>query len=186
MSAQAEEIVTVSLDEDDLHAAFRLLGRRNRKRARPMLLLAILLALLIVMLLAAFPGARFAFFNSPLLSALSGVAIFLFLAVLTLIAITPRLLRRAARNTLAHHPGMNEPITHTIGPETFGIRTSYSDAAYPWGRLHGWREDDRIMLVLLTHQLFYVVPKRMLRPEQLELLRERLLGTGSANRKARP
>jgi len=186
VNAVADEIVTVSLDEDDLHAAFRLLGRRNRKQARPLMLLAILLAMLIVLLLAAFPGARFAFFRSPLLSALSGVAIFLFLFLLIVLAITPRLLRRAARNTLAHHPGMNEPITHTIASQTFGIRTRYSDAAYPWERLHGWREDDRIVLVLLTHQLFYVVPKRMLRPEQLELLRERLLGTGSANRKARP
>jgi len=178
-------VVTVRLDEDDLYAAFRLLGRRNRRQARPIMLLAGLCAMLIVLLLSAFPDTRFAFFRSPLLSALSGVAIFLFLVLLVVLAAVPRLLRRAARNTMAEHPGMSDPITHTIAPETFGIRTTFSEAGYPWSRLYSWREDERIVLVLLTRQLFYVVPKRQLTPEQLELLRAALQGTRNANPEAR-
>ncbi len=180
------EQVSVTLDEDDLYAGFRLLGQRNQKQARSFLLQVVPLALLIVLLLLAFPGARFAFLGSPLLAALLGVAILLFVIVLALIVATRPLLRRNARLTLRNHPGMSDPITHTIAPDTFGIRTVFSEAAYPWNRLHGWREDERIVLVLLTRQLFYVVPKRQLQPQQLELLRERLQGAGTASPEVHP
>jgi uncharacterized membrane protein YozB (DUF420 family) len=180
------QTVTVTLDETDLYAAFRLIGQRNRKQSRPVLLAAVLLATIILLLLAMFPDARFAIFRSPLLAALSGIAIFLALALAVVIAALRPLLRRAARRTLTGHPGMSEQITYTIDDAAFGIRTVFSQASYPWDRLHGWREDARIVLVLLTRQLFYVVPKRQLLPTQLELLRERLQGTGSLNRQARP
>jgi cation transport ATPase len=177
---------TVALDEADLYAAFRLLGQRNRTQARPVLLLAVLLAAVIVALLVLFPEARFAFAHSALLAGLLGVVIFLALVVVLVLAATPALLRRAARRTLIEHPGMADPITYAIGPDTFTIHTVFSQATYPWGGLHGWREDTRIILVLLTRQLFYVVPKRQAEPALLELLRERLQDTGRASPETLP
>jgi uncharacterized integral membrane protein len=173
------ETVTVELEEDDLYAAFRLLGSSRRKKARPVILIALLLFILIVVLVVLFPEARFAYFGSPMMAALSGVAIFLLLVVALILAATRPLLRRAAHNSLHNHPGMSDPITYVIGNDDFTIRTTYGEATYPWGKLHGWREDARIVLILLTRQLFYVVPKHQIEPAPLELLRERLQGTGS-------
>jgi hypothetical protein len=164
---------TVVLDEEDLLAAFRLLGRRPK--SRPVLLVAALLAALIVALLVAFPEARQDFARSPLLAGLLGAVILVASLLFALIAALPWLLRKAARRTLVEHAGMADPITFRFDVQTFTNTTIYSRADYPWAKLYGWREDDRILLVLLTRQLFYAVPKAKIDPAQLTALREALV-----------
>ena len=166
--------IEVRLEEADVIAAYRLMGRRSRRQARPLIATSVILAAIVVALLVMFPDARLAFARSPLLAGLLGAVLLLVGLLIALLAATPALIRRAARNTLKQHPGMAEPIAYTLDDDRLGIRTAYSEAAYPWGKLHGWREDERIVLILLTRQQFYVVPKVQVDADALDALRARL------------
>jgi membrane protein implicated in regulation of membrane protease activity len=166
--------IEVRLDEADLVAAYRLIGRRNTRQARPAIALATILAAIVVALTAMYPDARAAFGRSPLLAGLLGAVLLAAGLLAALVAALPLLFRRAARHTLAEHPGMADPIAYEIGEDRLGIVTSRSQANYRWDELHGWREDERIVLILLTRQLFYVVPKAQVEPAALDALRARL------------
>jgi len=166
--------IAVTLAEADLVAAYRLLGRRNRRQARPVIALATVLAGVLIALVVLFPDARAAFGRSPLLAGLLG-AVLLAAALLALaIAAIRPLTRRAARRTLAEHPGMADPIVYRFDDAGLEIVTSRSQARFGWSELHGWNEDPRIVLILLTRQLFYVVPKAQAGAAALAALCERL------------
>jgi len=151
--------IEVTLTEPDLVAAYRLLGQRSTRQARPAIALAAILAAILVALVVLFPDARAAFGRSPLLAGLLGAVLLAAALLGGLIAALPALRRRAARRTLAEHPGMADPIAYEFDGDGLTIVTSRSRARYGWSELHGWREDEAIVLILLTRQLFYVVPK---------------------------
>ena len=166
--------IEVQLEEADLVAAYRLMGRRNTRQARPAIALATILAAILVALVLLFPDARASFGRSPLLSGLLGAVLLAASLLFALLAVLPLLFRRAAKRTLAEHPGLADPIAYEVDDDTVGILTSRSQAQYRWDELHGWREDERIVVILLTRQLFYVVPKAQVEPAALDALRARL------------
>jgi len=166
--------IEVQLDEADLVGAYRLMGRRNTRQARPAIAQATILAAILVALVLLFPDARASFGRSPLLAGLLGAGLLAASLLFALLAALPLLFRRAARRTLAEHPGLADPIAYEIGEDRLGIVTSRSQANYRWDELHGWREDERIVLIVLTRQLFYVVPKAQVEPAALDALRARL------------
>ena len=166
--------IEVKLDEADLVAAYRLMGRRNTRQARPAIALATILAAILVALVLLFPEARESFGRSPLLAGLLGAVLLAAALLFALLAALPLLFRRTAKRTLAEHPGLSDPIAYEIGEDALGIQTSRSQARYRWDELHDWREDERIVLILLTRQLFYVVPKAQVEPLALYALLERL------------
>lgn len=162
--------ITVTLDAQDFIAAFRP-PPRPRRLAALMLALALMLVLAIVALLVRFPEARSAFSSSPLIAGLAGAAILAATLVLVLLVAAPALRRRAARSTLDDHPGMRDPIHYAFDPEHFAMRSTYSQARYPWSQLWDWRECERVMVVMPTPRNFYVLPKRGVDPASLDRLR---------------
>ena len=162
--------VTVTLDEEDFVEAYRP-APRPRRLATLVLLLALMLALLLVALLIRFPESRLAFAESPLLMGLTGAVILAATLVLALLIAAPALRRRAARSTLADHPGMRDPVHYAFDPEHFAVRSTYAKASYPWPELWDWRESERVLIVMPTPRNFYVLPKRGVDPAVLERLR---------------
>ena len=130
--------IEVQLDEADLVGAYRLMGRRNTRQARPAIALATILAAILVALVLLFPDARASFGRSPLLAGLLGAGLLAASLLFALLAALPLLFRRAARRTLAEHPGLADPIAYEIGEDRLGIVTSRSQANYRWDELHGW------------------------------------------------
>lgn len=161
---------SVSLDEDDFIEAYRPPPRTRRLTAL-VLLLALLIALLILALLIRFPEARRNFTTSPLTMALTGAVILAAVLVLLLLSAAPALRRRAARSTLDDHPGMRDPVHYAFDPEHFSVRTTYTQACYPWAQLWDWRERERVLTVMPTPRNFYVLPKRGIDPAVLARLR---------------
>jgi len=133
-----------------------------------------MLVALIAVLLIRFPGARYSFEHSRLIIGLTGAVILAAALVSVLLIAAPALRRRAARNTLEHHPGLRDPVHYAFDPERFSVRTSYTQASYPWAQLWDWRETERVLIVLPTPQNFYVIPKRGVDPAVLDHLRGRL------------
>lgn len=152
--------VTYTLSEDDLVHAFRLMGRRkNARRVLPLLYAGIAVCIVLLVLLI---GSTARLFASPLLTALTGAAGILMLLLVVLLLLVPSLRRRAARATLAHNANFEGPFTVSFDEAEFRYRAPYSSAAYPWEKLHGWREDERIVVVHPAPQLFYTLPRLVL------------------------
>jgi len=170
------DALTVTLDEEDLVHAYKP-GARPRRRSTVLLSLAATIALLIIVLVVLFPDARMAFSHSPLLDGLLGAVILAAGLVAALLIAAPGLRRRAARNTLRDSPGLAEPIDYTFDEDGFAVRSTYSQARYPWEQLWDWRETERIVLILPTPRNFYVVPKRALDRAALDRLRGYLAQT---------
>jgi hypothetical protein len=161
---------TVTLDEEDFVHAYRP-PPRTKKASSRLLASAVLIVLAIGLLLVEFPDARLAFARSPLLNGLLGAVILAAALVAALLIAAPALRRRAARNTLRDSPGLADPMKYSFDDEGFAVRSTYSEARYPWERMWDWRETDRIVLVLPTPRNFYVVPKRALDVAPLDRLR---------------
>jgi len=168
-----QDELTVTLQEEDFVHAYRPPPRSKRLSFR-LLTSAALLLLAIILLLVTFPSARLAFSRSPLLDGLLGAVILAAGLVAALLIAAPGLRRRAARSTLRDSPGMADPIDYTSDDEGFAVRTTYSQARYPWEQLWDWRETERIVLILPTPRNFYVVPKRALDEAALDRLRAHL------------
>jgi hypothetical protein len=162
--------ITVTFDEEDFIHAYRP-APRSKRATFVVLALATTLALLLIALVAMFPEARLAFSRSPLLAGLLGAVILAAALGAALLAAAPALRQKAARNTLRDFPGMADPIHYSFDAEGFAMRSTYSQARYPWDKLWDWRETERIVLVLPTPRNFYVIPKRDLAPDTLERLR---------------
>lgn len=168
--------LTVVFDEEDFVDAYRP-APRPRRISSLLLALAAALGLLIVVLLIRFPDARLAFARSPLLMGLVGAVALAAALVATLLLAAPALRRRAARNTLRDHPGMNDPVNYRFDADGFAAQTTYTQAHYPWSKMWDWRETGRIILILPTPRNFYVVPKRGVDPNVLDRLRGYLAQT---------
>jgi hypothetical protein len=164
--------LSLTLDELDFAEAYRAPSRPRWKS-----IIALLLALtvgLLIFLLFQFPEARLAFATSPLLDGLAGVVIFVAILLALLLLAAPALRRRAGRSTLEGHPGMRDPVHYAFDAENFMVRTTYTQASYPWTQLWNWRETARVILVMPTPRNFYVIPKRGVDPAVLERLRRYL------------
>lgn len=170
-----QDELTVTLEEADFEEAYRP-AARPRRLAVLALLLALMLALLIVALLVRFPEARLAFVGSPWLAGLTGAVVLAATLVSMLLMAAPALRRRAARSTLDNHPGMRDPVLYAFDAEHFAVRSTYSQARYPWNQLWDWRESERVIIVMPTPRNFYVVPKRGIDSAVLERLRGYLAG----------
>jgi len=168
-----ENSFTVTLEEDDFVDAFRP-APRPRRVSYLLLLLALALTLVIILLLIRFPRSRAALVASPVTMGLVGAVALAATMVASLLIAAPALRRRAARNTLATHPGLRDPIWYAFDPERFSVRTTYTQAQYPWAELWDWRESERVVIVLPSPRNFYVIPKRGLEPELLTRLRANL------------
>lgn len=161
---------SVNLDEDDFIEAYRP-PRRSQRIANLVLILAIMLGFLLVSLLVRFPYVRMIFFESPLICGLAGAVTLAATLVIFLLIATPALRRRAARSTLDDHPGMNNSIHYSVDPEQFAMRSTYTQARYPWAQLWDWRECERVLVIYPTPRNFYVIPKREIDLDVLERLR---------------
>ena len=168
-----QDEISVIFQEADFAEVYRPNPRSRRLRSL-VLLLAVTLVGLIIVLLIRFPSARYAFENSRLVIGLVGAVILAAALVSVLLIAAPALRRRAARNTLAHHPGLRDPVHYAFDSEQFSVRTTYTQASYPWPQLWDWRETERVLIVLPTPQNFYVIPKRGVDPAVLDRLRGRL------------
>jgi hypothetical protein len=166
--------LTVTLEEDDFVEAFRPAPRAHGQ-ARVVQLLALLVIALLAALLMLFPEARLAFRESRLIIGLTGAVIVAAVLLLVLLVASPTLRRRAARSTMADHPGMRDPIHYAFDVQHFSVKTTYTDARYPWSQLWDWREGERTIIVLPTPRNFYVIPKRGADPAALERLRGYLM-----------
>lgn len=165
-----QDQISVTLQEEDFIDALRPHGR-PRRLSFLFLTLALMLALLIVALLVRFPEARSALMGSPVIHGLLGAVILAASMVLSLLMAAPALRRRAAKSTLNHHPGMRDPIHYTFDADHFAVRTTYTQASYPWTKLWSWREGEYVLIVMPTPRNYYVIPKRDVAPAVLERLR---------------
>jgi len=165
-----QDSFTIVLEEADFIEAYRP-APRPRRMGILLLLLALMLAALIVVLLVRFPEARLAMRESSMIAGLAGAVMLAALLVLALLIAAPALRRRAARSTLDHHPGMRDPVDYTFDPEHFTVRSTYSQACYPWSQLWDWRESERVVIVMPTPRNFYVLPKRGMEPAAIDRLR---------------
>jgi len=168
-----EDSFTVTLEEDDFVDAFRP-ASGPRRVSYLLLLLALTLTLVIIALLIRFPAARAALLASPVTMGLVGAVVLAATLVASLLIAAPGLRRRAARNTLATHPGLSDPISYTFDADHFSVRTTYTQALYPWAELWDWRESERVVIVLPSPRNFYVIPKRGLDPLLLTRLKMNL------------
>jgi hypothetical protein len=178
-----EDRFTVTLEEDDFIEVFRP-APRPRRVSFLLLLLALALTLLIIALLVRFPGAQAALLASPVTMGLVGAVVLAASLVAALLIAAPALRRRAARSTLATHPGLRDPICYTFDAERFSVRTTYTQAQYPWAELWDWRESERVVIVLPSPRNFYVIPKRGLEPLLLTRLKSNLAHARNRNRNA--
>src|SRR3954466_10084068 len=105
--------LTVTLQEEDFVEAYR--PARPHRRAKLARLLALIVVLLLVTLLIGFPEARVAFEESRLIVALTEAVLVAATVLATLLLAGPALRRRAARSTLADHPGMRDPMHYAFG-----------------------------------------------------------------------
>ena len=165
-----QDEITVTLSEGDFVEAYRP-APRPRRLARLLLLLAAMLALLIVVLLVRYQDARQALLDSPLTTGLMGAVILCAVLVAALLIAAPTLRRKAARNTLATHPGLTDPVHYAFDAEHFEVRTTYTSARYPWPAMWDWREGKDVIIVLPSPRNFYVVPKRGIENAVLDRLR---------------
>lgn len=170
----------VKLTEADLVAAFRLHARLER--VRPVVLAAVLLIMILLLIFVASPAARISATSRPLTLMLEGAVLLLLALVIPLAFAIRPLWRRAARRSLAVRLDLSEPITYEFSAETLRHTSCFSNSNYPWDGLYGWREDDHVLIVYPSLQLFYVIPKAQLEPGVLAAFRAAIEAAGLAKR----
>ncbi|HEX8055985.1 MAG TPA: YcxB family protein [Novosphingobium sp.] len=148
---------TVTLGESDLVEAFRLNARRAA--IRPLVLAAALVTALLVLLLAISPAARLSLTSRPLTLMLDGALALAALLLLLVVLARPLIFRKLAERSLAQRADLAGPVEWEFGSEGIRHATIHSDSRYPWTALRGWRENDRVLLLYLADNLFYIVPK---------------------------
>ena len=171
---------TVSLREEDLYHGF-LLNAVNR-RTRPALIAVLLCVLLIIGLLALSPSSICVMLTSPPYLMLLG-AVFLAALLLALVLVFRRpILRSMARRTLEQRRELGTPIEWSFDDEALRIVTRFTNSAFPWDALRGWREDGHCLLIYLADQLFHTVPKDQVAAAQIDALRIALESHGVPRR----
>ena len=171
---------TVTLREDDLYRAVRL-AAANR-RARPLLLAALACALLIVLLLAISPASICVLLRSPASMMLAGAVLLAALLVALALAARGPVWRSVTRLTLAQRRELATPVAWTLDDSALRITTRFTRSEFPWDALAGWREDDHVLLVYMSDQLFHTAPKDQIDETQLGFLRTALDSHGVPRR----
>jgi len=164
--------IETSLTEADLFAAARLNARLEK--TRPLAIAAFVVGGLLLFLVLSSQSSRQAVLNHPAYLFLEGVLAILVLLVIAAYAAMRPLWRRGARATLLQRQDLREPISYDFTEEEFRRSTCFSQTAMPWTALFGWREDDHVILVYLSPQLFYIIPKSQLPAALLDELRTAL------------
>ena len=171
---------TVTLGEEDLYRAMRL-ATANR-RARPLLLAALLCVGLIALLVAISPGSVCVLLQSPLSLMLLGAVLLAALLLALALAARGPVWRSMVRRTLAQRRELATPIAWGFDEGSLRITTRFTRSEFPWDALAGWREDDAVLLVYLSDQLFHTVPKGQLEEAALAALRGALENHGVPRR----
>lgn len=171
---------TVTLSEEDLYRGF-LLNAANRN-VRPILIAAFALIILLVVLLILEPSARYSLACNALTLMLEGALLLTAFLLLVVLLTRKAILRSMSKRTLAQRREMATPIQWGFDDETLRIETRFSRAAYPWDALRGWREDEHVILVYLSDQLFHAVPKHQVDEAQVTALRSALESHGVPRR----
>jgi hypothetical protein len=171
---------TVTLREDDLYRGF-LLNAVNR-RARPALIAVAVCVALIVLLLALSPGSICLMLRSPAEMMLVGAVLLAALLLALVLAFRRTILRSMARRTFEQRRDLGTPIRWVFDDETLRVKTRFTDSAFPWDALRGWREDKHVLLVYLADQLFHSVPKDQVEATQIDALRSALQSHGVPRR----
>jgi hypothetical protein len=171
---------TVTLREQDLYRGF-LLNATSRK-ARPVMLAALVVLALLIVLLTISPAVRYSLTCSALTLMLLG-AVFLaaFLLAIVLLIRKP-ILRSMARRTLEQRRELATPIEWSFDEGALRIVTRFTRSEFPWDALRGWREGDGVLLVYLADPLFHVVPKQQVDEAQVGALRTALESRGVPRR----
>jgi hypothetical protein len=171
---------TVTLGEQDLCRGFRL--HAENRRARALLLAALICVLLIGVLIAISPGSVCILLREPGMLMLIGALLLAFLLVVLVFATRGALLRSLARRTLEQRRELATPVKWAFDDETLRIETRFTRSAFPWDALRGWREDEHVLLVYLADQVFHAVPKSQVDEAQVTALRTALESRGVPRR----
>jgi len=163
---------TVSLREEDLYRGF-LLNAHNRK-LRPVMVAALALTIVLAALLTLSPETRYAMSCSALTLMLLG-AIALAAALLALVLLVRKpILRSMARRTLEQRRELATPVRWAFDDEALRIETRFTRSQFPWDAIAGWREDEHVLMVYLSDQLFHAAPKNQIDGGQAAALRTAL------------
>ena len=171
---------TVSMREEDLYRGF-LLNAVNRN-VRPVMLAALALLVLLIALLLASEEARYALTCSAATLMLLGALLLAASLLIIVLLVRKPILRSMARRTLAQRRELATPIRWAFDDAALRIETRFTRSQLPWDALSGWREDEHILLVYLSDQLFHAVPKSQIEDGQLTALRTALESHGVPRR----
>ena len=167
---------TVILGEDDLYRSF-LLNAANRK-ARPVMLAALVVLSLLVALLATSPSARYSFTCDALTLMLLGAVLLAAFLLALVLGVRRPILRSMARRTLAQRRDLATSITWSFDDGALRIVTRFTRSEFPWDALRRWREDDHVLLIYLADQIFHAVPKDQVDEAKVAALRTALESHG--------
>ena len=81
-----------------------------------------------------------------------------------------------ARRLWKQQKALHSPIRMRIGDDGLDVQTEHGHARTPWDHLHRWKENNHLFLLYDSDNLFQMIPKRVLRPDQILGFRELLLG----------
>ena len=171
---------TVTLREDDLYRAIRLAAANRNKR--PALLAVLMCVLLIAGLLAISPRSLCVLLANPLSAMLIGAVLLAASLVALAMAARGPVWRSMARRTLAQRRELGTPIAWTFDETALRIATRFTRSEFPWDALAGWREDEHVLLVRLSDQVFHAVPKGQVDEGQVSALRAALESHGVPRR----
>jgi len=77
----------------------------------------------------------------------------------------------------AQNKELSSPFEIELTDEGYGISNTYGSGKIPWKDFAKWREDDQVILLYRTDNMFNMIPKRLLQDETeaqyiLEMLRQ--------------
>ena len=90
--------------------------------------------------------------------------------------------RWAARRALTQRQDLANPIQYNFDEECLSQEATFTKASYPWSALKSWREGDSMLLVYISDQLFYPIPKAQLDETTIDALRKALETAGVRKR----
>lgn len=100
------------------------------------------------------------------------------IVIVLTIALSPRRIRQAVRDTKRLAPELDFEIDET------GLRcqTAIGMNSLQWSQLERWLENSRVMVLIITQNSYYTISKTTLDIATQEALRERLIASNVPNR----
>ena len=170
----------ITLTERDLVDAFRLNARNPA--IRPLILAAAVVAAILILLLAISPEARLSATSRPLTLMLEGALALAALLLVALAVFLRPIWRWMARRALAQRQDLANPIHYSFDEKGLSQAATFTNANYPWPALRSWRESEGILLVYISDQLFYPIPKSQVDEGTVDALRHALASSGVRKR----